>query len=87
MRKILLALVAAATALTVASPALAREGCGRNFHRGPYGRCLPNRGPAYVTPGPTVRLVIGRNYPGRGYWDGHRYYQNRYRHHGGWRYR
>jgi hypothetical protein len=31
--------------------------------------------------------VIGRNYPGRGYWDGHRYYQNRYRHHGGWRYR
>lgn len=32
-------------------------------------------------------LIIGRFYNGRGYWDGRRYYQNRYRHHGGWRYR
>ena len=33
------------------------------------------------------RWVVGRFYNGRGYWDGHRWYQNRYRHHNGWRYR
>ncbi len=30
---------------------------------------------------------IGVFYPGRGYWDGRRYWQHRYRHHNGWRYR
>jgi hypothetical protein len=32
-------------------------------------------------------LVIGTYYHGRGYWDGHRYWQHRDRWHGGWRYR
>jgi hypothetical protein len=31
--------------------------------------------------------VIGNFYAGRGYWDGHRYYQHRDRWHNGWRYR
>ena len=88
MRKIVLSLIAAGTALAVASPALAREGCGPGGHRNYNGRCVPNRGgPVYVDRGPSVRLVIGNHYPGRGYWDGRRYYQQRYRHHGGWRYR
>ena len=87
MRKIILALVAAGTALGVAPPALAREGCGPGFHRGPYGHCQPNRRPGYVVRGPAVRLVIGNYYHGRGYWDGRRYYQHRERWHNGWRYR
>ncbi len=95
MRKMLLSLLAAGTVLTAATPALARQGCGRDFHRGAYGRCVPNRGgpilvergPAYVNRGPAVRLVIGNYYPSRGYWDGRRYYQHRTRWHRGWRYR
>jgi len=36
-----------------------------------------------VAPG----LAIGTFYPGRGYWDGHRYWGHRYAWHRGWRYR
>jgi hypothetical protein len=90
MRKILLSLLAAGTALAVATPALARDNCGRGYHRGWHDRCVPNgprnAGPRYDR-GPAVRLVIGNFYQGRGYWDGRRYYQNRYRHNNGWRYR
>lgn len=84
MRTLLLACAAtaaAAASLVVASPAEARQGCGAGFHRGYYGRCVPNRG--YRAP----VLVIGNFYHGRGYWDGRRYWQHRYRHHNGWRYR
>lgn len=49
-------------------------------HRRPDYR---GRGVVRIAPG----LVIGRFYNGRGYWDGRRYYQKRYRHNGGWRYR
>jgi len=88
MRKIALALFATGATLVMASPALARDGCGRDFHRGAYGRCVPNRGgPVYVDRGPAVRLVIGNYYPNRGYWDGRRYYQRREHWRGGWRYR
>lgn len=85
MRNLLLAAAAAAAAaasFAVAAPAEARQGCGAGFHRGPAGRCIPNRG--YRAP----VLVVGNFYQGRGYWDGRRYWQNRYRHRdGGWRYR
>ena len=83
--KLFLAAVAAAATLTVASPAMARDGCGRDFHRGPAGHCRPNVGRGAVIGGP--RIVIGNFYQGRGYWDGRRYWQQRYRHHNGWRYR
>ena len=87
MKTIIALALAAGVTVAAAAPASAAEGCGRGFHRGPYGRCLPNRGPGpgavVVAPG----LVVGNFYQGRGYWDGHRYYQRRERWHGGWRYR
>jgi hypothetical protein len=84
VKKILAIALAAGAALTLVSPADAREGCGRGFHRGPYGHCRPNRGTAVaVAPG----LIVGNFYTGRGYWDGRRYYQHRYRQRNGWRYR
>jgi hypothetical protein len=84
MKKILLATLAAGAALTAIAPAEARQGCGPGAHRGPGGYCRPNReGPVLVAPG----LRIGVFYPGRGYWDGGRYWGHRYRWHGGWRYR
>lgn len=83
MRKILLAAIAAGAAFTVVAPAEARQGCGVGAHRGPGGYCRPNRGRVVVVP----RARIGVFYPGRGYWSGQRYYNHRYRWHGGWRYR
>ena len=85
MTKILLAVLAASAALTMASAANAEGGCGPGFHRGPYGGCRPNRGPGPVFVAPGLP-AIGVFYPGRGYWDGRRYWANRYRFHGGWRY-
>ncbi|GAC1413862.1 MAG: hypothetical protein NVSMB69_16140 [Novosphingobium sp.] len=86
MKKLLLAAAAIGVALT-ATTADARQGCGPYGHRDYYGRCVPNRGgrPVVVAPG----LVIGNFYRGRGYWDGHRYWAQRYRDHdrGDWRYR
>ena len=86
LKTIVAAALAAGAALAAATPAQAADGCGRDFHRGPYGHCRPNAGRGAVVGGPGVRLVIGNRYD-RGYWDGHRYWRNRYRHHGGWRYR
>jgi len=85
MKKIIGLTIAASVAAIALSPANAAQGCGRGYHRGPHGHCRPNRGPgvAVVAPG----LVIGNFYAGRGYWDGHRYWQHRERWHGGWRYR
>ena len=85
MRKFLLGAILAGSTLVAMAPAEAAQGCGRGFHRGPYGRCFPNRGPGpvAVVPGP---LIVDRYYAGRGYWDGRRYWQNRRRWHGGWRY-
>jgi hypothetical protein len=81
IRKVLLAGMAAGLALAGVSSANAAGGCGPGFHRGPYGGCRPN-GPVIIA-GP----AIGVFYPGRGYWDGHRYWGHRDRWHGGWRYR
>ena len=81
LKTMLTAALAAGTMLVASAPADAAQGCGRGYHRAPRGHCVPNfraRGPV---------LVVGNFYQGRGFWDGRRYYQNRYRHHGGWRYR
>jgi hypothetical protein len=84
IKKILALALVAGTTVALASPADARDGCGRGFHRGPYGHCRPNRGDVVrVAPG----LVIGNFYAGRGYWDGRRYWQRRERWHNRWRYR
>jgi hypothetical protein len=85
MKRLLALALAAGTAVVALSPADAAGGCGRGFHPGPHGhRCFPNgRGPGFGPGGP---LVIGQMYPGRGYWDGHRYWHNRRHDHGGWRY-
>ncbi len=84
--KTILTLALAATALAGATAAEARDGCGRGFFRGPYGHCRPMYGPrpGVVVGGP---LIVDTFYPGRGYWDGHRYWWHRDRWHGGWRYR
>jgi hypothetical protein len=84
MRKTLFGMIAVATLLGMAPMANAAQGCGVGWHRGPYGRCHPNRRPVVVVPG---RVVVGTYYPGRGWWDGHRYWVHRYHWHGGWRYR
>jgi hypothetical protein len=83
-KKALFAAMAVGVALAGVSSANAAGGCGPDFHRGPYGGCRPNGGPVVVgVAGP----AIGIFYPGRGYWDGHRYWGHRDRWHGGWRYR
>lgn len=78
-----MAALAAGTMMAASAPADAAQGCGPGFHRGPYGRCFPN-GRGY---GPRGPLIVDRFYPGQGYWDGHRYWHNRDRFRGGWRYR
>lgn len=87
MNRLLSVALAVGVALVAVAPATAADGCGPGGHRGPRGHCRPNGGPGYgpgvVAPG----LIIGNFYGNRGYWDGHRYYQHRERHNGGWRYR
>jgi hypothetical protein len=84
MNRILAIALAAGVALTAVAPAMAADGCGRGFHRGPHGHCHPNGGPGPVV---AVGPSIGVFYAGRGYWDGNRYWQHRDRYHNGWRYR
>ena len=83
MKPILGLTLVATIALGSASAALARDGCGRGWFRGPAGHCRPINGGNVVV----VRPVVGLYYEGRGYWDGRHYWQHRYRHHNGWRYR
>ena len=91
MRKTILGIVAVASALGMASTAEAAQGCGIGWHRGPFGGCRPNGGPVVAVPAPVVPVpapvAVGVFYPGRGWWDGHRYWEHRYPWHGGWRYR
>jgi hypothetical protein len=72
---------ASVIALAAASPADARQGCGQGFHRARSGACVPNRGARQQV------YVIGRFYPGQGYWYNNRWYQHRVRWRNGWRYR
>lgn len=81
--KILAALgLASAMALVAVTPANAAQGCGPGMHRAPSGICRPDHAMGATT------WVVGRYYPGHGYW-----YHNRWWHHrdhdqdNGWRYR
>ncbi len=80
--KLLNLALAAAVVVGVPSVTMARDGCGSGYHRGPAGRCRRNGDRVVV-----VRPAIGVWYPRQGWWDGRRYWQHRYRHHNGWRYR
>lgn len=78
--KLLLALSAATIVATASpTPAMAREGCGPGFHRGPYGHCRANRGTQ-------MRWMEGHYYQGQGYWHQNQWYHQRHRHHGAWVY-
>lgn len=72
--------LATAISISAVSPAAARQGCGLGFHRNFRGFCVPN-----------VRQqvwVVGRYYPGRGYWYSGRWWHRRYRDRDdNWRYR
>lgn len=89
MKKLVAAVLLAGVATLGATAADAADGCGRGYHEGPGGRCRPNNGyrggrEVVVAPG----LIVGNYYRDRGgYWDGRRYWRERYRYHGGWRYR
>ena len=56
MRAKVLSAASAAFLLSVVyvDGASAAGGCGPGFHRGPYGGCLPNRGPVVVAPAAPV---------------------------------
>jgi hypothetical protein len=56
MRAKVLSAASAAFLLSVVyvDGASAAGGCGPGFHRGPYGGCLPNRGPVVVVPAAPV---------------------------------
>ena len=59
--KYLFALALVATTVAGFSAANAAEGCGRGFHRGPYGGCQPNRGDVVVVaPGAPAVVVVPR---------------------------
>ena len=78
--KALIALAGAAVIASVAAtPAVAREGCGRGFHRAMNGMCRPNRGKE-------MRYIEGHYYRGQGYSWHNRWYHHRHRRNGVWIY-
>jgi hypothetical protein len=83
MKKALFAAIALGAVLMANAPAEARDGCGPGAHRGLDGFCRPNGPGPVIVPG----VRVGVFYPGRGYWDGHRYWAHRAWWHHGWRYR
>jgi hypothetical protein len=58
MKYLFAAALAVITAASFADAANAAGGCGPGWHRGAYGRCVPNRGPVVVVrPAPRVVVV------------------------------
>jgi hypothetical protein len=54
MKYLFAAALAVITAASFADAANAAQGCGPGWHRGAYGRCVPNRGAVVVRPAPVV---------------------------------
>jgi hypothetical protein len=63
--KYLFALALVATTVAGFGAANAAEGCGRGFHRGPYGGCQPNRGDVIVVAPRVVEAPVVVVRPGR----------------------
>jgi hypothetical protein len=66
MTKVLVVACALVLSFAATSTAQARGGCGLGFHRGPYGGCRANEGPAVVVapvPGRVVIVPGGRACP------------------------
>ena len=67
MIRMLAALALLSAGVSVASSAIAADGCGVGWHRGPYGHCHPNEGPppAVVVAGPraVIYAPLGRACP------------------------
>ncbi|MFL6783186.1 MAG: GCG_CRPN prefix-to-repeats domain-containing protein [Sphingomicrobium sp.] len=72
--------LASVIALAAASPAQARQGCGRGFHRAYDGMCVHDRHHRGHV------FVVGQFYPGRGYWYQNRWWRHRSGRHHHWRY-
>jgi hypothetical protein len=95
LNKILIGAAMAAAAATSALPASAQVhvGIGIGLPGPVVGPPPHSRRWCYRHPGacggPVVApaFVVGNFYPGRGWWDGHTWYQHRDHWHGGWRYR
>lgn len=85
MKKLMAIALAAGVAVGgISTAAEAAQGCGPGFHRGYYGRCIPN---GYYHDRVVGVPVVGHYYGNQGWWDGHRYWHDRYQWRGGWRYR
>lgn len=54
MKYLIAAALLAATVVSFAPVADAAQGCGRGYHRGPYGGCVLNRGAVVVVRPPAV---------------------------------
>jgi len=87
MKNFLLGALCAAATIAAVAPANAAGDCGLAKHRGPEGGCRVNAGGRLIDSTAHGNVVVGSFYPGRGYWDGHRYWAHRYSYQGGWRYR
>ncbi len=55
MKYLIAAALLATTVVGFAPVADAAQGCGRGFHRGPYGGCVANRGVVVVRPAVVYR--------------------------------
>ena len=97
-RALIMTLAGVASLAAFSSAAVASDGCGDGWHRNDYGDCRPNgyshryyrgRDDAYLYDRDRDVVVapdIGVFYPGRGYWDGDRYYMHRRWEDGDWHY-
>src|SRR5262249_33027493 len=69
VRRVLVASLGLAAALTIVSSAQAAGGCGVGYHRGPHGYCRPNEGAppraavVVATPGAVIYAPLGRACP------------------------
>jgi hypothetical protein len=86
MKNFLLGALCAAATIAAVSPAFAAGDCGLARHRA-NGGCHLNKGGRLIATTGHGNVVVGSFYPGRGYWDGHRYWAHRDAYQGGWRYR
>jgi hypothetical protein len=57
MKYLIAAALLATTVVGFTATADAAQGCGPGYHRGPYGRCVPNRGAVVVVRPPVYRAA------------------------------